>query len=339
LLLVVATAAPWFIYMFLRFRQGFIDGYFLDENVRLFATRRFGSQPGLWFYFQILAAGLLPWTGLLAGRLFDDVRSLVRRRSRDPVEVLLWAWSIAVVGFFTVSRFKLDHYVFPAAPALCLLCARAWVDVRTDPYAPDNRGARVGLHLVGPLLVVLGLGGGYFLIARLELSPAAIVVPAVMTVAGMIVTAHINIRGGRPPRVPVVALAAMTVTYAGIVLFVMPALETRKVVPDLARWVAVHAEARDRIATYRLNRWNTAFRFYVDRHATMLEAPEEASAFFTATEPFYCVMLEPAYEEFVARGAPLMLVYERDGMWATSGRVLWRRRVPPTRFVVVTRAP
>ncbi len=45
-----------------------------------------------------------------------------------------------------------------------------------------------------------------------------------------------------------------------------------------------------------------------------------------------------SYDEFVAEGAPLRIVYEREGMWATSGRVLWRSRVPLTRFVVVTRA-
>jgi hypothetical protein len=39
-----------------------------------------------------------------------------------------------------------------------------------------------------------------------------------------------------------------------------------------------------------------------------------------------------------ARGVALTVVYEREGMWATSGRVLWRRRLPPTHFVVVTRA-
>jgi hypothetical protein len=53
-------------------------------------------------------------------------------------------------------------------------------------------------------------------------------------------------------------------------------------------------------------------------------------------DPFYCAMLGPAYEEFAAQGIPLRIVYERDGMWATSGRALWRRRIPPTRFVIVT---
>lgn len=339
LLLVIALATPWFVYMYLRFGPAFVDGYFLDENIRLFAATRFGRQPGAWFYFQILATGLLPWTGVVVGRLFDDVRSGLARNRPDPVEVLLWAWTLSVVGFFTMSTFKLDHYVFPAAPALCLLCARGWVDVRAHPHAPGHLGARVGLHLIGPLLAAIGLGGGYFLIARLELPPAAMIVPAGMTIAGFVVTAHISVRGGRPPRVPSMAVVAMMVTYAGIVMFVMPALETRKVVPDVARWVATQAGSGDRLATFQLNRWNTAFRFYVDRHTTMLDGPDEAIAFFNSAEPFYCVMLGPAYQEFVERGAPLKVVYTREGIWATSGRALWRRRLPPTRFVVVTRAP
>jgi hypothetical protein len=49
-------------------------------------------------------------------------------------------------------------------------------------------------------------------------------------------------------------------------------------------------------------------------------------------------MLKPAFDAFVAQGVPLKIVYEREGMWATSGQALWRHRTPPTRFVVVRRA-
>jgi len=341
LCLVVALSAPWFIYMYLRFRQDFVDGYVLDENLRLYAANRFGNQPRIWFYFQILAAGLLPWTGLVVGRLVDDVRAAIKGERLDTLEILLWAWTAAVVGFFTFSQLKLDHYVFPAAPTLCLLCARAWADVRADPLAPRHAGARAGLHLVGPLLVVIGLGCGYFLIARLELPRLAVVVPIAITAAGMLLTAVINVRGragGRPPQYPWIALSALLITYAGIILFVMPALEQRKVVPDVARWVAARAGENDRVASYRLNRWNPAFRFYVGRHTNFIDDPREAAAFFSSPQPFYCVMRRAAFQEFVAQGVPLTLVYQRDGMWATSGRVLWRRRITPEQFVVVTRA-
>jgi 4-amino-4-deoxy-L-arabinose transferase-like glycosyltransferase len=337
--IALAIACPWFIYMYVRFRDAFVAAYVLNENIRLFATSRFDRQPGVWFYLQIVATGFLPWTALLVGRLVDDVRAVIARRSLDGVEVLLWAWAMAVTGFFTLSHFKLDHYVFPAAPALCLLCARAWVDLHGHPHAPEHRGARIGLLMVGPLLVLLGIATGYFLVARLDLPAAALAVPVAVIGGGVLMTARLAVLGGRPPRVPWIALAALTTIYAGVVLFVMPALERQKVVPDVARWVAAHTDQRHRIASYQLNRWNPAFRFYVDRPVAMLESEEDVDALARGADPFYCVMLEPAYDDFVAHGVPLAQVYAREGMWATSGRALWRAAPAPTRFVVVTGPP
>jgi 4-amino-4-deoxy-L-arabinose transferase-like glycosyltransferase len=338
--LVIVLTAPWFVYMWLRFRDAFVAGYLLDENIRLFAVDRFTptESNSAWFYFRVLAAGLLPWTALVVGRLSDDVRAAARRdRSSDVVDALLWSWTFAIVGFFTMSKFKLDHYVFPAAPTLCLICARAWIALRQRPLDPRNAGARIGLFLVGPLMVVTALAGGYLLIVRLELPQTALLVPVAMGVAGFAMTISLAKRGARPPSVPWVVVAAMTITYSGVLFWVLPALEQQKVVPDVARWVAARASGTDRVASYRLNRWNTAFRFYVGRHVAMIDAPEEARALFNQDEPFYCTMLGAAYDAFVAEGVPLRIVYEREGMWTTSGRALWRSKLPPTRFVVVTR--
>ena len=337
LVLIVAIAAPWFIYMDRRFGQAFVQGYFLDENVRLFAASRFANQPGFWFYFQILATGLLPWTGLLVGRMVDDLRCVWRGERVDHIETMLWAWTMAIVGFFTASTFKLDHYVFPAAPALCVLCARAWTDVRLHHRASSTAASRLGLYLIGPFLVAVGMGCGYFLIARLALPRAAIVVPVALTAAGALLTALANVRGALPPRVPWLVTGALIVTYAGVVAFVLPALEERKAVPHIAQWVAARAHDGVRIASYRMNRWTPAYRFYVGRHVRMLEDPVEAERFFSKPEPFYCVMRRNAYDEFVAQGARLEVLYEREGMTATTGRALWRSQTPMTRYVVVAK--
>jgi 4-amino-4-deoxy-L-arabinose transferase-like glycosyltransferase len=339
--LIAALTAPWFLYMYVRFRDAFIVGYLLEENIDLFATDRFrpSASNSVWFYFRVLGAGLLPWTALLVGRLYDDLRAAVRRDgSLDVVDVLLWSWTCAIVGFFTVSRFKLDHYVFPVAPALCLTCARAWVALSERPLDPRNAGARIGLHLIGPLMLAAAIAGGYVIVARAELPPAARLVPVAMGLAGAAVTAGLSLRAGRPPRTPWIVLGAMTITYGGLVLWALPALEQQKVVPDVARWVAKRAGGNDRVASYRLNRWSTSFRFYVGRHVSIIEIEEkdQARALLTGPEPFYCTMLGTAYDEFVAEGVPLRVVYEREGMWATSGRALWGGPVPLTRFVVVT---
>jgi 4-amino-4-deoxy-L-arabinose transferase-like glycosyltransferase len=339
--LIAALTAPWFLYMWLRFRDAFVAGYLLEENIHLFATDRFRptASNSVWFYFRVLGAGLLPWTALLIGRLYDNLRAAVRRDgSLDEVDVLLWSWTCAIVGFFTVSRFKLDHYVFPVAPALCLMCARAWVELRQRPLDPRNAGARIGLHLIGPLMLAAAIAGAYLIVARTGLPPATRLAPLAIGLAGGAVTAGISWRGGRPPRTPWIVLGAMAITYGGLVFWALPAIEDQKVVPDVARWVASRAAGNDRVASYRLNRWSTSFRFYVGRHVSIIEIEEKdkAQVLFAGPEPFYCAMLGTAYDEFVAQGVPLRVVYEREGMWATSGRVLWGGSVPPTRFVVVT---
>lgn len=327
LVLVVAIAGPWFIYMYLRFRHQFVDGYVLDENLRLFTASRFANQPGYGFYLQILAVGMLPWTGMLIGRLIDDIREALRGVRIDPVETMLWAWTAAIVGFFTLSTFKLDHYVFPAAPALCVLSARAWSDTRA--------ATRIGRQLIGPLLVVAGGAIAYLMMVRLSLPSSAIVVPAAMFACGTALTLQLAFRP--VPRLPWLALVAMVLLYGGVIVYVLPALEARKAIPDVAAFVARRAEPGDRIASYQLNRWTPAYRFYVGRHTTFLEDPAQALAFFRAPEPFYAAMRRDAFDQLVAEGAPLRILYEREGMAVTSGRALWRTGEPPVRYVVAAK--
>lgn len=334
LALVILASAPWFIHMYLQFRQDFVDGYFLNENFRLFGSSRFANQPGPFFYIQILATGLLPWTGVLVGRLADDVRRLASGRRLDSVEVLLWAWTAAIVGFFSLSAFKLDHYVFPAAPALYLLCARALADVRERPPAVEHAWSRIGLLLVGPVLATIGLGVGAFVLLRLALPGAAFLAPLAMAIAGIVLMAVPRARH----HAPWIVAGALLVTYFVVSASVIPALEPQKVVADVARLVGDRAGKDDRIASYRLNRWDPSFRFYVDRQTAFFDEPAAAVAFFTASPSFYAVMRREGYDELVARGAPLKIVAERDGLWVTTGRALWREFTPDAEFVVVTKS-
>jgi hypothetical protein len=117
----------------------------------------------------------------------------------------------------------------------------------------------------------------------------------------------------------------------------MPAIERQKVVDEVAAWVAERAAPGDRIASYRLNRWTPSFRFHVGRHVKFLEDYDDAAAFFAEPAPFFCIMRRDAFDELIARGVKLDVRLERRGMWATSGRVLWRNQIPTARFVVVTK--
>ena len=86
-------------------------------------------------------------------------------------ETLLWIWVLVVIGFFSLARFKLDHYIFPAAPACCLLAAHAW-RLAADDADGWLRGTRLSVLAVAALLILAGSAGSIILFELdLELPP------------------------------------------------------------------------------------------------------------------------------------------------------------------------
>jgi 4-amino-4-deoxy-L-arabinose transferase-like glycosyltransferase len=333
--IVVAMSAPWLVYMLDRFGQAFVDGYFLNENIKLFSRAMYANQPPWHFYPGVAATGLLPWTWLAVGQALDIVRGIVsRKRIDDVVDILLWSWTIAIVGFFSASRFKLDHYIFPAAPALALICARAWARARQGGTA--NRGVRVAAALVGPTIVVAGLTVAFMAVRLLDLPGAFLVTPLALLALGLLATGRYGRPWAAPPEYPVAAIAAMGVIYASALFWIIPRMEELKVVPQVARWVSERATPGERIAAVHMNRWKPAYRYYVDRHVAFLDSDEEARRFYADPAPHYSVMTEERLRELRGAGVPLQVVYQQEGWWATSGRMLWRRPGGLTTFVVAT---
>lgn len=330
LVIAGSLALVWPLYMWRRFGDAFVDGWALNENLRLFAAPLYGNQPNWTFYVvDILLPGLLPWTGLILGRAYDQIRY-----RRDPAvaadlfDRLLWAWTIAVTGFFSLSQFKLDHYVFPVLPALCLLGARAWRAVALG-RADAREGSALGARLVGPLLLIAGLAVGGLAILRLDLPWTFLAVPLAIVACG----AALTIRRPAAFPVPWPGILAFVALYVGVIVFVLPKLEFGKTMPHLAGWLNEHAPAA-KVGTFLLNRWNPAFRFYLQRPVTIIENEEELWWRLTDESPRFIVGTLDAYRKLEQAGARLEIVHQRDGVWATSGRLLWREKGVPTTFVI-----
>ena len=67
---------------------------------------------------------------------------------------------------------------------------------------------------------------------------------------------------------------------SGPILYVLPALEERKVIPDIAAWVAERAQPDDRVASFRLNRWTPTIASTSVATRPFWKGAEEAEAFF-----------------------------------------------------------
>jgi 4-amino-4-deoxy-L-arabinose transferase-like glycosyltransferase len=323
--------------MWVRFGGQFVEGYVLRENVWLFAKPLYSQQYSPLVYLRVLLVGLLPWTPLLVGRVIDAFGG----QRFTTAERLLWAWAIAVAGFFMASRFRLDHYLYPAAPALCLLAAEAWQNARQR--SPHTRSLGVRIGALGAMATV-GVAGIVFAV-WFERVPVDLPAGARLVAVGLVVGSVLSViqtlsQRLTLPRIPIFVLAGLLLLYSSAIVDGFPAFEQAKPVRALAGWVAAHSGPSDRVASFRLSRWSSSWRFYIDRPSPVLETPEQVRRFFDAPGNAYCLMLEQDYWQLREAGLPLQVIHQREGLFTTTGRALRRaegRKSGWRWFVVVTR--
>ena len=121
----------------------FVHQYALAGNLyyvtqpQSFSNRAFNHT----LYVSTFFAGFFPWSIVALGGAVDTIRPLARAHQDSPggnSPVGLGRPSCFV--FFSIARFKVDRYLYPAAPACCLLAARAWMSVSV--FRPDLAAAR-----------------------------------------------------------------------------------------------------------------------------------------------------------------------------------------------------
>jgi 4-amino-4-deoxy-L-arabinose transferase-like glycosyltransferase len=167
-LLFIAIAAPWFVAM-QRHHPGFFDYFFVEQHVRRYAAGGFNNVQAWWFYVALLALVTLPWWPWYA--------RLLRRADRsDPMRhdlrLLMAAWALVVLLFFSLPASKLVGYILPALPPLAWLAADGFAALAAAPSrASRAMWAGTAVLLSGLSVAVLALmvrdpGGSSLALAR-----------------------------------------------------------------------------------------------------------------------------------------------------------------------------
>ncbi len=152
--LFAAIVLPWFVAIEAA-NHGYLWYMIMDTHVLNFTRQRVFPDEDVPLtaleFVAVTVAAFLPWA---LSTPWAVVRALRRAWSGpvDRVWVVFALWALLVIGFFTVSPFKLPHYGLPAFPALALLVARLWDD--TLSRAPGALSVRA---LLGPIAVIFAL--------------------------------------------------------------------------------------------------------------------------------------------------------------------------------------
>jgi len=341
LFVAALAASPWFVWMHGRFGPAFVQGYVLGGNVfYLTQPAEFsGRAINHTFYLRALFGGFFPWTIVMFGRGVDLVRGRWTGLRWTTEEKLLWLWIALVVGLFSLARFKLDHYIFPAAPACCLLAAKAWHDAATE-RSMRLFATRASVLMIGGLFVAGGafLGMSIFEL-DLELPAAAILLPIALAVGGSMVLSRSARVGWHVPAVPAATFATLLTVYGLVVTVGLPTLQHARPTA-LAGLVVRQRTAPDaRVGLYRLEQWRASLRYYSERPLTALSSVEDVAAFTRPADPVHILMTRRDYRELRQQGIRLREVFFCRAVVGTiKGRVGLRRQKWDD-LIVVTDAP
>jgi 4-amino-4-deoxy-L-arabinose transferase-like glycosyltransferase len=148
LVLLFAIATPWFVLVGLKNpEQPYF--FFVHEHWERFFLKTHHREGPWWYFFMMLAPGIVPWLGLLPQALFNAVRR--ERTATFQPKLILLIWAVFIFFFFSYSSSKLPGYILPIFPALAMLIA-----VYLEGASRLNRALGAGL------LVAIGVGGVAF---------------------------------------------------------------------------------------------------------------------------------------------------------------------------------
>jgi 4-amino-4-deoxy-L-arabinose transferase-like glycosyltransferase len=341
LLLAAIAASPWFIWMYVHFGQAFVEGYVLAGNVYYF------TQPGTFsgravshlFYARAFAGGFFPWSAIAAARGVDLA---LRHRTRLAVPVeekLLWLWAIVIVGFFSAARFKLDPYIFPAAPALCLIAAKAWQDAALGDRIP-SRAVRFCVLGLGAILVLAGSFTSVYLFElNLELPAHAIALPIVLAAGGIAILASLAAVDWRLPVTPIVPVMTLLALYAVVVTVGYPTFERTRPTALIARTLRQMTPADAPAGIYNLENWRASLRYYSERPLARLSTPDDVVAFMGQPRPIYVFMIRRDFHGLRQSGVALHEVFRCRAVVGTTRTGSGLRRQKWDDLILATNAP
>jgi 4-amino-4-deoxy-L-arabinose transferase-like glycosyltransferase len=281
----LAVALPWYVLMWMRHGNEYLQGFFVGDNLERFATDRFNDPRPWWFYLPVVAGGLLPWTPLALVWLGPVTQFIRRRRDVGTIDLRLLLWAALPLAFYTLSVGKQPRYVLPVLPPLALLLASSLIE-RTQEWrgldGTRSRPRRATPVVAGALLsgvFFLALGGLLFRAHPLLINvrPAyAVAAAAVIAAGGLLVIAVALSKVWRAAPAVVAlagALTLLSIQYGAL------SRGSDDTVQQMAQLVQQHRSGAEEVGTYGVFVRNLVF--YAGVQTTDIITDEQAHSFLS----------------------------------------------------------
>ena len=322
----LAVSVPWYAAMTLEHGTRYLRGFFVGDNLERFATTTFNERRSVFYYLPIVAAGMLPWTPLLALGVKPAWLAWKHRRRPGRIEWRLLAWALMPFLLFTASIGKQPRYVLPMLPPLALgiaVLARRAVTALPPLEAAQPRLFRALSAVAGLLVALVGL-----LLFRMR--PLLFAVPDGRVLAGSLALlgaglAVILIALSRHWRQAPWMLAAAGVATVLVLQFAVLTQRGPEPVQSMAEEVLAQRRAGEPVAPYGIFVRNLVYYTHVEQEN--LYNRERLLDFLSRPDRVLCVMRDSELETLNASGFPglrrLAAITYFDAATAKPRTLLW----------------
>lgn len=318
------AASPWFMWMWLRFDDRFVQQYLVAGNLwyftkpPVFSTKTTGDT----YYLRVFIGAFFPWSLIAIARGADLLRARWEGARPSVEELMLWLWLLVVLGFFTAARFRLDHYIFPAAPACCLLAAVGWQRAAAGTRAAAMRFAVVAI--AATLVIGGAIAGAALMRINLGLGRSALMLPIVLCLGGATLLVQFARARWSTPDSPAAPLLTLVAVYVMVVLVGFPVLERSRPASTLGPSVKARTAVDTPIGVYQLE-WGSSIRYYADRRVVALPDPDAVRAFLRTWPYAYVFILRQDQESVGDSQHDLHEVAAAEAIVGRTGRYIRRQ--------------
>lgn len=285
-LIMLAAALPWFMAAYRENGMGAIGYFFIRENLQRFAASTYDTHKPFYFMVQSFFTGMLPWSVLLPFAAAFAIKESKSNNLESRTRLLLGAWIVVLILFFSFSRGKIDYYALPVFPAAAILIA-AYLNQAANSTS-RNAGKTIAFIFAG----LLCLGG--IAIAALMLNWQSDLALTLVLSAALLVPGIFMLLALKEKKL----FLAYKISFIGVCMGAMAV--AGQLMPELSRMQAVlyycpaiHAAPEStRIAVYdTLKNWIDEITFQTGKEPLALK--NEAMAALSLSAPTASLTLIP----------------------------------------------
>ena len=166
---VGAIVVPWHVAVALR-HPGFAWDYVVNQHLLFFLDRKLprdSEGDSLGFFWAAFAGRAAPWMLLAPLTLSEAARGAVRAGGATARGTFfVWLWIGGVLGFFSLTSARLEHYSLPALPAVALLAGRVWQRAREGGLPARAWAYLAAVGVLATVAGAVGIVAGRALLAR-----------------------------------------------------------------------------------------------------------------------------------------------------------------------------